>query len=166
MRVTLTVCIGLLLSGCGYHLVGQGDGSGAIPEDVVSISMRSGDAVATRLAAGLKQQLKQGGESRFDVQRGDAETRAEIGIESVSESFVPSAYDKSGIASQYRMNLSARVRIYRAGKVIWESGILSVSGDVFVAGGPAGIESSRERIRHDLQKEWVLAAAGRIASGF
>ena len=83
MRVTLTVCIGLLLSGCGYHLVGQGDGSGAIPEDVVSISMRSGDAVATRLAAGLKQQLKQGGESRFDVQRGDAETRAEIDRKSV-----------------------------------------------------------------------------------
>lgn len=166
MRLTLTLCIGLLLSGCGYHLVGQGDGSGAIPADVVSISMRTGDAVATRLAAGLKQQLMQGGESRFDAERGDAETRAEISIENVTESFVPSAYDNTGIASQYRMDLRARVRIYRAGKIIWESGMLSASGDVFVAGGPTGIESSRERIRKDLQKEWVLAAAGRIASGF
>lgn len=159
---------GLMLSGCGYHLVGQGDGSGAIPADVVTVSIRSSGSTAQALASRLKRQLESGASYSF-VDAGsvsDAATHAEIRIENASESFVPSAYDRSGIASQYRMTLHAGIRVFRSGEAIWDSGVLSFAGDVYVAGGPAGIEASRERIRADLQKEWVRSAAGRIRSGF
>lgn len=160
----LIAALALLISSCGYHLVGQGDGQGAIPENVESIAMQARDEVARPLAEGLRRQLETGNRYHFVKAKRDADV--EIWIEKASEAFVPSAYDSTGIASQYRMTLSAGVVIHRDGKVIWESGLISIAGDVNVAGGPAGIEASRQRIRRDLQKEWVYSAVGRIRSGF
>ncbi len=159
---------GLMLSGCGYHLVGHGDSSGAIPEDVVSVSVESPALFASGLVSALKRQLD--GSDRYKVIAPedvvDESTHAVIRVEQVSEQFVPSAYDASGIATQYRLTLRGRVVLYREGRRVWESGSISKAGDVFVAGGPSGIEASRRRIREDIEKEWVYAAVSRINSGF
>jgi len=165
VKVRLLIAVlAFFVSSCGYHLVGQGDGQGAIPEDVESIAMQARDEVARPLAEGLRRQLEIGDGYHFVKTKRGAD--AEIWIEKASETFVPSAYDSKGIASQYRMTLRAGVVIHRDGKKIWGSGVISVSGDVYVAGGPAGIEASRQRIRRDLQKEWIFNAASRIRSGF
>jgi len=169
MRVRLTALVlTLLLTSCGYHLVGQDSGRGAIPKDVSTISMRAEGALARSLATGLKHRLETGDRYTFigEKEQRDESTHAEIGIDQVSESFVASAYDQAGVAAQYRMNLKARVRIFRSGQAVWNGGLLSMAGDVFVAGGPAGIEASRERIRNDLKREWIQEASDRIRSGF
>lgn len=157
-----------MLSGCGYHLAGQEGGKGAIPEDVVTVSVYAKERLAQSLSAGLKRQLELNSGYRVveEKEKVDQQTHADISIEKFSETFASSAYDQTGIASQYRMTIRAKVTIYRDGKIVWDSGMLSVSGDVFVAGGPAGTESSRERLRRDLQKQWIRDASDRINSGF
>jgi len=167
-RTLAALLLVVLLTSCGYRLVGQGGDTGVIPAEVTTLSVQGSNAVARGLAPGLRQQLARS--ERYRVVYGkeavDDAAHALLRIDRASESFVPSSYDASGIATQYRMQLSAAVRIYRTGKLFWESGAISVAGDVFVAGGPASIESSRERIRQDLQKEWVQKVMARIRSGF
>jgi len=159
---------GLLLSSCGYHLVGQGDGRGVIPEDVLTVSLEAKGETAEQMQLLLKRQMA--GSEHYKVVAShdvaDEQTHAVLHIEQASESFVPSAYDQSGLATQYRMTIRGSVRLMRQGEKLWDSGVITRSDDVFVAGGPTGIESSRKRIREDLQKEWVYAVWGRINSGF
>ena len=156
------------MSSCGYHLVGQGDGSGAIPEDVVTVSLEAKGETAQQMQLLLKRQLA--GSEHYKVVASedvpDMQSHAVLRIAQASESFTPSAYDQSGLASQYRMTIHGRVQLIRQDETVWDSGIITKSDDVFVAGGPTGIESSRKRIREDLQKEWVYAVWGRINSGF
>lgn len=167
-RVALPVMVAMALSSCGYHLVGHGDGTGAIPGDVATISVQAVGKAAKPFLSGLKHQLE--GSDRYKVidaeSVSDEQSHAVIRIEQASESFVPSAYDQSGIATQYRMTIRGNVRLYRAEKMIWESGIISKSGIVFVTGGPTGIEASRKRIQKDLRSEWIMAVSSRIGSGF
>ena len=168
MQRSLTLMVVLLLTSCGYHLVGHGDGSGVIPEDVMTVSIGATGETAQQMGALLKRQMTRSEHYKVvasdDVP--DELTHAEMRIEQASESFVPSAYDQSGLATQYRMTIQGNVRLFRQDEKLWESGIISKSGDVFVSGGPTGIESSRKRIGEDLQREWVNAVWGRINSGF
>jgi len=168
MQRSLTLIVVLLLASCGYHLVGHGDGSAVIPEDVMTVSIAATGETAQQMGSLLKQQMT--GSDHYKVVPAadlhDELTHAEMRIEQVSEAFVPSAYDQSGLATQYRMTIQGNVRLFKQDEKLWESGIISKSGDVFVSGGPTGIESSRKRIREDLQKEWAYAVWGRINSGF
>ena len=158
----------LLLSSCGYHLAGHGDSGGVIPEDILTLSVEANSDTGRQMMVLLKQQLA--GSDRYKVVSGkdvpDELVHAEMRIEQASESFVPSAYDQSGLATQYRMTIQANVRLFRQQEKLWESGIVTKSDNVFVAGGPTGIESSRKRIREDLQKEWSYTVWDRINSGF
>lgn len=160
--------VAMALSSCGYHLVGHGDGAGAVPADVATVSVQAVGKAAKPLLSGLKHQLDANDHYKLiDSERViDEESHAVIRIEQASESFVPSAYDSSGIAIQYRMTVRGNVSLYRAGKMIWKSGVVSKSGDVFVTGGPTGVEASRKRIQKELRNEWILDVASRIGSGF
>jgi len=162
------VAVLLLLSSCGYHLVGHGDGGGVIPEDILTLSVEANSEVGRQMVVLLKRQLAGGDRYKVVASKDvpDELVHAEMRIEQALESFVPSAYDQSGQATQYRMTIRANVRLFRQNAKLWESGIVSKSEDVFVIGGPTGIESSRKRIREDLQKEWVYTVWGRINSGF
>lgn len=160
----LTVC--LLLASCGYHLVGQGEGSGAIPADVhtASISVSGSDQ---KIQTQLRQRL---GSAHYalieqkDVT--DAESHAIIRVNIAPVSFNPSAYDAAGVASQYGMVFSGSLLVERMGKTIWQSGTIQKLGNVYVSGGPTSIEASRERLLKDLRKQWLQDAVGRLRSGF
>ncbi len=166
--VVMSMMFALLLTSCGYHMVGQADSGGAIPEDVTTVSIQGLGGAAETLLPELKRQFA--GNNRYQMiaveDVTDAQAHAVLRIEQAAETFVPSAYDQSGIATQYRMTISGNVRIYREGKLIWETGVVSESGDVYVAGGPTGIESSRKKIQENLRKAWIFAVWGRINSGF
>jgi len=167
---TLLIATSLLLGSCGYHLVGHGDGAGVIPADVRTVSLQATNEVAKTLMPGLERHfLRQSGESYELVATGktvDSERHAAIRLEQASESFVPSAFDSTGVATQYRLTISGNIRVYRGGKVIWDSGLISEAGDVFVTGGPSGVEASRSRIQRDLRKQWAGRAWSRLSSGF
>ncbi|MDX8402944.1 MAG: adenosylmethionine-8-amino-7-oxononanoate aminotransferase [Mariprofundaceae bacterium] len=167
-KVAVSVMFAMVLSSCGYHLVGHGDDAGAIPEDVTAVSVQATGKTANTFLSGLKHQFERS--DRFKVIDAesviDETSHAVIRIEQASEFFVPSTYDQSGIATQYRMTIRGNIRLYRADRLIWESGLISKSGDVFVTGGPTGLEASRKRILDDLRSEWIFAAWSRIGSGF
>ena len=166
----LFVATSLILGSCGYHLVGHGDGAGVIPADVKTVSLQATNAVAETLLPELKRHFSTKGDKGYELVDADkihdAEVHVDVRLEQASEQFSPSAYDRSGVATQYRLTISGNIRIYRSGKLLWESGAISESGDVFVTGGPVGVEASRSRIQRDLRKQWATRVWSRLSSGF
>ena len=162
----LALLLTLSLGSCGYHLVGHGDDAGgAIPADVKAISI-VGNADA-KLLSQLRQRLQSDRYAIIDARDIDDQTdHAMLHINIAALSFTPSAYDASGIATQYRMVFTGSLMLVQQGKTIWQSGAISRLGDVFVAGGPTSIEASRERLLKDLHEQWLVDAVGRIHSGF
>jgi len=167
---SLFVATALLLTSCGYHLVGHGDSAGVIPADVKTVSLQATNAAANSLLPELRRRFSSRGSEEYtlvDVDKvEDPEAHAAVRLEQASEQFVPSAYDAAGEATQYRLTISGNIRIYRSGKLLWESGAISESGDVFVTGGPIGAEASRSRIQRDLRSQWATRAWSRLSSGF
>jgi len=155
----------MLLSSCGYHLVGHGEGTGAIPADVHTVTI-TGNADA-RLLSMLRQRLVS---QRYQLIDGgaiaDTAHHALLHVQPNPLAFVPSAYDLSGVATQYRMTFTGSLMLEQDGKTLWQSGPIQRQGDVYVSGGPASIDASRTRLLSDLQKQWVSDAVGRVRSGF
>lgn len=155
----------LLATGCGYHLVGHGGGQGAIPADVETLTI-TGNA-EPKLLLRMRQQLQS---KRYRIvdsaPETDAEHHATLIVRLTTPRFTPSAYDRSGIATQYRMLVSGTLQVERGGETIWQSGAIQRQGDVFVTGGPTSIEASRKRLQEDLTRTWLNDATGRIRSGF
>jgi len=155
----------LMLTSCGYHLVGHGGGTGAIPADVQTLSI-AGNADGSLLDM-LRQRLKS---ERYQLVAAgsvnDAAHHALLHVQLAPLSFVPSAYDVTGIATQYRMTFSGSLMLEQDGKTLWQSGRIQRQGDVYISGGPASIDASRTRLLNDLQRQWVSDAVGRVRSGF
>lgn len=154
------------LSACGYHLVGHGDGEGAIASDVKTVSIIvAGDS---RKMLPLIRQKLAGASFKLVGQEkvADLNSHANLHVRISPLVFVPSAYDLTGIATQYRMVYSGSLSVQRQGKTDWQSGVIQQQGDVYVTGGPASIQASRERLRRDLRKQWLADALGRLRSGF
>ncbi|MDQ6956038.1 MAG: hypothetical protein Q9M21_02460 [Mariprofundaceae bacterium] len=159
----ITLMFALTLSACGYHLVGQGGDSGVIPEDATQVVVVGSAGKLLRL---FRQKLKQS--SDVPVVRADEATddAVEVRMEKASETMSASAFDASGIANQYRVTVSASLRVLQSGKELWVSEVISVSGDVFVTGGAVAIEAHKERVSEALRDEWAQKALGRLRSGF
>ncbi|PCH53891.1 MAG: hypothetical protein COC22_01425 [Flavobacteriaceae bacterium] len=168
MRGLLTaLMLAMGLSACGYHLVGQGGDSGVIPEDATQIVVVGN---AGKLFTVFRQKLAQTvdvpvvrAKDAIDDGTGNS---IEVRMENFSESMTASAFDASGIANQYRVTISASLRVLQSGKELWASEAMSVSGDVFVTGGAVAIEAHKERVSESLRDEWVQKALGRLRSGF
>ena len=167
LLTTLTVALlTLSLSACGYNLVGHGGGSGAIPADVKTVSLAvygDNQKVLSLFRQGLVSDSFTLIESA-DVE--DSKSHVVVRINLAQLLFVPSAYDIAGVATQYRMTYAGVVSVQRAEKQLWQSGRVQRTGSVYVTGGPASIEASRERLLRDLRKQWVSDALGRLRSGF
>ena len=156
----LVLLLGLLPAACGYHLAGHG--KGVLPEDVKVISLH-GAGVPHYLIAALRQRLEASGYRLTEAQQ---EAEAEIRLQQDHVKYRPSAFDRAGIAVQYTMNIRGHMTVLVHGQETWDSGIVSLSGDVFVSGGPASIEASRNRLEQDLQRQWLQQVWSRFRSGF
>lgn len=170
MKGLLTVLILMLtLSACGYHLVGQGESSGVIPKNASQIMV-----VATpntgKLLTMFRQKLAQSSDvpvvDMNEAKDAVTDNSIEIRMEHVSEAMTASAFDASGIANQYRLTISASLRVLQSGKKLWESEVIRTSGNVFAAGGVVAIKAQKERVLQDLREEWVQKALGSLRSGF
>jgi len=156
----------LALTGCGYHLVGHGGSSGAIPADVQAISL-VGNADA-QLLSQLRQRLQSDRYAIVDTADmiNEQTPQAMLHINIAPLTFIPSAFDAAGVATQYRMSFGGALMLERQGKTLWQSGLIQRQGDVFVTGDPTSIEASRQRLLNDLQQQWLSDAVGRLRSGF
>jgi len=165
----LTTVLLLFLSGCGYHLVGQGDAVGVIPNDatqllLIEVAAKNNEHHA--LFRAFQQRLAEMTEAKL-VRRDEAQLDAvEVRLEGVTEQFSATAFDASGIANQYRLRLSASVRVLKNGEELWGSGVIAASGDVFAIGSSVAIEAQKERVLQSLRDEWVQKAVSRMRSGF
>jgi len=155
----------LLLTSCGYHLLGHGGGPGSVPADVHTVTI-IGNA-DTRVLSMLRQSLSS---EHYQLVDGGVVTNmahhALLDVRISPLSFAPSAYDVLGVATQYKMILTGTLTLEQHGKTLWQSGPIQERGNVYVNGGPASIDASRARLLHNLEKQWVSDAVGRLRSGF
>lgn len=163
------LALAAVLSGCGYHLAGHGDDRGAIPPGTQTVVVRAAGLDANRLAQVLMARMRVGAD--YTLQRADAHHAAdahsvELRIENVAVRFVPAAYDRNGTAIQYRLTLSASVQLFRGQTKLWQSGPMRAAGDVYVTGGPASVEASRDRVEQAMRRQWARQAWERLQSGF
>lgn len=159
----LAVLVGTTLaaSGCGYTLVGRGS---FLPESVKRIAFPTFKnstprvGLEQRLSAAVARELASRG--RFSVSAksgdGDAELSGDIG----GFSLVPVAADNLGHATQYQIQISARVALTAIpdGKVIWKNDAYVFRENYEIAGG--GVGSSNFS---DLENVAIDAEAGRFA---
>jgi len=161
LPLSLSLC--LLLSACGYHLMGMGQG--VVPADVqvVRVIGAGGDErFSENLLAFMRDNASYkviGGASELDAD-------AELHVSQLSESLATITYDASGIATVDRMTLTGEMSLWRDNARIWHSGAISAYEDVDVAGGPTAIESAKTRIRSDLETQWMRQAWLKLSSGF
>jgi len=158
-----TLMLALALSACGYHLVGQGDGTGAIPVDASQIVVVGNTG---KLLTLFRQKLKQSSDVPVVNMKEAMDNAVQIRMEHASENMTVSAFNASGIANQYKVTVSASLRMLQSGKELWKSEVISTSGDVFATGGAVAIEAQKERVLQDLRDEWAQKALGRLRSGF
>lgn len=171
MRLLLILTLASLLTSCGYHLVGRGE-SKVIPDDVISASLTSqGTQQDKALLAELRQAWLQR-ESLPSLQaKVVAQKHVSLRIESSSEAFTPVAFNASGLAIQYRLSVSGVLQMYQDNKLIWGSGQVVSSADIFgdaaaLTNNPASIEAEREALIEQLRKQWAQDALARLQSGF
>jgi len=166
MRLACALLFTLLLSGCGYHLVGQGDSS-VIPNGVQSAWLEakgSAQAQTLRLELAALWQENKYLPALDNVK--PSKMHVTIRLEQVREIFSPIGFDASGLAVQYRLSISATLRMYQENSLIWQARGILVSADVFAGDDPSVIESERGRLTKQLQTSWARAALARLQSGF
>lgn len=170
MRLPLYLAFVLMLTSCGYHLVGQGK-SNVIPSDVTSANLQAQASALGKILLGeLRQQWLQR-DTLPALQDGSGVTHVTLRIESPSEAFTPVAFNALGLAIQYRLSVSGVLNMYRDNSLIWRSGSVSSSADIFgdasaLTNNPASIEAEREALVEQLRKQWAQDALARLQSGF
>ncbi|MDX8397760.1 MAG: LPS assembly lipoprotein LptE [Mariprofundaceae bacterium] len=162
-QLFLLLWVSLLLGSCSYHLVGQSTGHGVIPSSATQVVILG---EKDKLYQALRQRLLQSDDMPFVEQELGADDAVEIRVEQASELMTAVSFDSSGIANQYRITLSAVVRVVQSGQELWASESLAVAGDVFASGDVIAIEAQKEKVLQDLRRQWVQKLMGRLRSGF
>ncbi len=168
-----------LLASCSYHLVGSGGGVGVIPSTVqqLQVGVDSGqvnEVLGKQLLQYMQAQTLPYNLSAVEDDRasdailtGPIDDRVKLVVKQGQEFWQPSAYTTSGLVSQYRLTWRASLTLYeRGGRVLWESGLLSESGEVYDDGTGIGVEAAKEMLLQQLAQQWVAQAWARLQSGF
>jgi outer membrane lipopolysaccharide assembly protein LptE/RlpB len=163
MRSLTVVLICLMLSSCGYHLMGMG--RGVVPADVEVVRV-VGAGSNERFMSSWLTYLRDNASYNVIAAASDQEADAELHIGRLAESLAPITYDASGIVTVDRMTLSGDVSLWQNDENIWSSGAISVYEDIDVTGSPTAIESAKTRIRSDLETQWIRQAWLKLSSGF
>ncbi len=159
MRYVLIAC--MFLASCGYHLAGHG--RGVMPADVNIVNVTGTETSPHGILSEWRQYVSDHAQG-YVV--GSENADAEMRLGALSESFNAVSYDAAGVAITYRLSRSRNISLWRKGVQVWSSGAISVQGDVYAVGGPTSIEASKDRLRKDLDKQWMREAWLKLASGF
>lgn len=166
MKLTLYLAVILMLTSCGYHLVGQGE-SAYIPKGVVSANLQSTERADTQPLLAALTQAWEGNTYLPSLQdESFGQESVVLRIEKQNITFNPTGFDASGLAIQYRLNISAVLNMYQEHQLIWQSGTVAVFADVFEGSDSSVIEAERVRLTEQLQHQWAQQALARLQSGF
>jgi len=168
MKLAFTLIVSLLLTSCGYHLVGQGDGkSRVIPDAVTTAALQSvAGKYGKVLLAELRTLWKQHDSFPTLQVSEDNEHHVILRIEGAKTRLTPVAFSAAGLAIQYRLTVSAVLNMYQGHRQIWGSGLVLVEADVFEGNDPSVTEAERERLTEQLNEAWAKKAMARLQSGF
>jgi hypothetical protein len=152
---------GLLPVACGYTLVGRGS---FLPESIKKISFPTFKnstqrvGLEQRLSAAVARELASRG--RFSVSPKSGEGDAELSGDIVRFSLVPVAADSLGRATQYQIEIGAKVALTSIpeGRVIWKNDAYTFRENYEVAGGGVGAANYS-----DLENVAIDAEADRFA---
>ena len=166
MILRLALVASLTLFSCGYHLVGHGTET-VIPEGVSTATLETLPGVNVR---NLLEELKYLWRQKSDLPALSSEKvnpeQVTLRIEGSKIVFTASAFDASGLAIQYRLSISAALNMYQHNSLIWSSGDVIESADIFEGADPSVTEAERERYTEQLNKEWAKDVLSRLRSGF
>jgi len=167
MRWFTGAACALILSACGYHLVGQGGTSDVVPNDAVAVQVQMLSGDDARLLAVAEKSLVQRMALPL-LKQGDETTDAVLHVymEHVQETMNATSFDASGVANQYRLTISGKMRVLYQDKERWQSGVVAVQGDVFATGGAVVIEAQRESVAKSLRRQWIQQVLQSMYSGF
>jgi len=171
LAVLLCLCLSLSLNACGYHLVGQGKSS-VIPNSVTSANLTTNAGMKGKvLLSELRQRWLQNSSLPTLDEEDSGKNHIIIRIENASETFTPVAFDSSGLAIQYRLSVLGMLNMYQENTLIWSSGIVSSSADIFgdasaLANNPTSIEAEKETLVEQLREKWAQDSLARLLSGF
>lgn len=169
----LALLLGLMLSGCGYHLAGHGGKIVVAPADTQAIVVHTTGADAAVLAQSLMTLMNAGSDYTV-LKAGDPKAQGvhtvELDISNVSDRFVPVAYDSNGYAIQYRLVMSGSVRLMQGDTELWNGGTISASTDVYIQGGAAAgsiaASISQDRAKKEMRQQWARQVWEALQSGF
>jgi len=156
----------LMLSACGYHLVGQGNSSEAVPSTADSLWVQMLNSHDDALLNVAQRALLERTGLQLAHPDEPSATLLTIYIEHAQENLQVTSFDASGVANQYRLTISGNIRVLYQGEERWQSGQVSVQGDVFATGGAVAIEAQRESLAKSLRKSWVEQVMRQMYSGF
>jgi len=166
LPLLLSLCLSLAFNACGYHLVGQGK-SLMIPSNVVSASLTSASNQEGKpLLRELRILWEQNAYLPPLQDEEFSQKHVVMRVEQSSQSFHAIAFDASGIALQYRLQLSASLNMYQESNLIWQSGLISVSADMYEATDPSVVEAEKTKLLIQLQQQWANQAMASLQSGF
>ena len=163
MRLPLALLLTLLLSGCGYHLVGSGNGPITSDTIVVEADTPLGEQAKTMLIRQLAE------EPRLTVVADAPAPHATLHIQHLTEAWSTQGFDASGIANRYQMVLRGSLWLEPSSDSKadgWRSGTITRKEELFASGGPVAIEANRSQLRRQLLTRWVTTAINRLRSGF
>jgi hypothetical protein len=157
----LAVLAAAAAMGCGYTLVGRGS---FLPDSIKRIAFptfRNSTprvALEQRLSAAVARELASRGQFSVSPKSGDGD--AELSGDITGFSLVPVAADNLGHATQYQIQISAKVALATIpeGKVLWKNDAYVFRENYDIAGG--GVGSSNFS---DLENVAIDAEAGRFA---
>ncbi|MDQ6995812.1 MAG: hypothetical protein Q9M18_09485 [Mariprofundaceae bacterium] len=156
-----------MISACGYHLVGQGGTSDVVPKDAVALQVQMLNSHDIALLTVVEKALEQRMSLPLMKENKHSEERVlHVYIEHAQENMLATSFDSSGVANQYRLTISGKMRVLYQTKQRWESSMMTVQGDVFATGDAIAIEAQRESVAKSLRKEWVQHVLQRMYSGF
>ncbi|MDQ6973541.1 MAG: hypothetical protein Q9M10_01545 [Mariprofundaceae bacterium] len=156
-----------ILSACGYHLVGQGGTSDAVPQDAVALRVHMVASEHQPLLSVVEKSVLQRMALPLLKQTDDSTDKVlNIYIEDANENMVATSFDRAGVANQYRLTISGKMRVLYKNQERWQSPFIAVQGDVFATGDALAIEAQRESVAKSLREEWVQRVLQRMYSEF
>lgn len=166
MMLRLLLGVSLLLTSCGYHLIGQGTSS-VIPSGVSSASLEQNSGEHGKQLLVELQYLWKNDDSLPTLQPPESEQEHIVfRIEQASNTFSAMGFDASGLAIQYRVQISGVLSMYQKDTLMWQSGVILSNADIYIGADPSIAEAERERLTGQLEQQWAQDAFARLKSGF
>jgi outer membrane lipopolysaccharide assembly protein LptE/RlpB len=164
-----SLLLALAAAGCGYALVGRGS---FLPPDIQTIYFPTFQNLTTRI--GVEQRLTRAvaeelaSRGRFQVTADSSKGEAELSGAIVAFSLTPVTFDSQGRATQYQVQIVARVALTRRpeGKVLWKNDSYVFTGNYQFTSSPAAYVDRENEAIDGVADQFAQSLVTNLLEGF